>query len=90
MSETLLQSIGGWLIVALLTVIATILYWIADKGYKKLCDIADRLGAVKDELHDRITEVHNELSYDIRDVDVRVARIEAKCEVTHTGVKHAA
>lgn len=86
MSDTLLVSIALGVIAGLFGVLMAVLGWLGNRIYNKLDEVAksiaamyDRVGEVKDELHDRITGI-----------DKRVTRIETMEETCPVNMKRRA
>lgn len=83
MSDTLLVSVALGIIAGLFGMIMAVLGWLGNRIYSKLDEVAksitamyERVGEVKDELHDRITGI-----------DKRVTRIETMEESCPVNLK---
>lgn len=86
MNDTVLVSVALGIIAGLFGVLMAVLGWLGNRIYGKLDEVAqnmlkmyERVGEVKDELHDRITGI-----------DKRVSRIEAVEELCPINLKRRA
>jgi hypothetical protein len=95
MTETQLLTMAAALVAAMFGLLATVLGWIGSRAINKLDEVVSAVGAVKDELHDRITahESKNAEAFQLQDRrisdqfvahDRRITKIEARCQIQHT------
>ena len=68
---------------ALFTLLVGVLGWIGQRVHQRLDHLSDVVGKKFDDLHDIIASADRRHSDKIVDIDRRVSKIEARCELHH-------
>jgi hypothetical protein len=84
MTETQMLTLAASLVAAMFGLLCAIIGWTGSRALNAIEDIKTKLGAMAQEIHDKIANTKDEIHDRVTKLGERVARLEAGCAAHHS------